>query len=644
MSMSIEQISIESVTNTDFKISDSYPVTDKVVFGENLWDFNDEKNSRLNSVDEAKLRIDWKEWEVKINKSITRDFKVICFVYLKCAKLVSKKNRIKPNSIIPVLKNVLSIYQKVIDSSIIEIGDERISLVQDNSDISISQFENVPITIQNQKEFKRILTAMANPVVSKFFNAKPTWNQADIKNLKLITKSASNIKELSTKPFADDFFMDMVKQTTLDVIGFKKYISMQIHTKVPQSYLKEISDIFKVSDLKKAFKDYVELRKYQRNKSIEHGKRESYASNLNKDFLYEHGVTVNQFYKNLKRIQRSAIFLLMQFTGVRYSDAVSFRKGCIAYRENGVYVIKGSHIKNNDSTLPDDIDEWVAVPIVRDSVEILELFQEFTFNSYLVSGLSSVYLNVEDLPFSLSGLTGSLNMYIKDQSETNKNFENYCSDVNNHISLHRLRHTLALHLVRAKLGVPYISFHLKHVHTAVVGYKGVSNTTLGYGGIANEIFHSAPAMKQARREFYEEIYNPKSPIAGGENAQEFKRRNKEYFQGLMVPDDEIEDVIADLKELSIPFGDVGLGYCGGKKDIIQKDGTKTPPPCIGQLKCNPIDCGNAIIPKSKLPIWKKMHKVNEDRLNDPAFSYAKNDLQIFVDQSRKVIEHLRNGV
>src|SRR5690606_30399394 len=128
---------------------------------------------------------------------------------------------------------------------------------------------------------------------------------------------------------------------------------------------------------------------------------------------------------------------------------------------NDVYLLKGTVIKNKSDLLPTDIDEWVAIPIVRDAVEVLELFQRFTYNSYIVSPLRTVYLNQKDLPMSPNAISEALNLYLVVSKERNVALHKYANQPEHKITIHRLRHTLARQLIRGRLGLPYISYHLK---------------------------------------------------------------------------------------------------------------------------------------------------------------------------------------
>ncbi|HLK97213.1 MAG TPA: hypothetical protein VK364_05550, partial [Hymenobacter sp.] len=207
------------------------------------------------------------------------------------------------------------------------------------------------------------------------------------------------------------------------------------------------------------------------------------------------------------------------------------------------------------------------------------------------------------------------------------------------LATHRLRHMLALHMSRAGLGIAYISFHLKHVYQAYKRFQSVQDVTLGYGGIGNDIFNNAVGIQQANREIVHSVYHPQAPIAGP-GAVAFKQNRAAYFTGMLAAGWQMEEIMEHLARRGLPMADVGLGYCQGRREIEQEDGSKALPPCLGQLKCNPNRCKNAVIPQSKAPIWLKIYNENKQRLNDPLMAHAKHEHEHFVEEARQVLTHL----
>ncbi|WP_417900118.1 tyrosine-type recombinase/integrase [Bacillus haimaensis] len=654
-------LELEEILKDDFTIPKNELISKNDKFDDDVWDFYDKKNQRLNSVCRSKQIIKWVYWQGKLPDKIINDVKILAYFYVHCPSVLSKTSHIgssgyKPNTLSSKINVLLDYLLKVYNyREVILSNKEKVNLVLSLSDITLGDLNEVSLLItgKNKTYFQTVksgLMALGNPIIQKFLGSPINWSSNDLKYLRFGSSNTNNIKvtNFQSMPLDDNYFNFIVKQATIDVISFMKQMNIEIITPIPETYKGEIKEFFKGQALDELFKDYVFTRGFEREQTIKFNKRTSMSSNLKRNFLTKHEVSIKEFNKLVNRVHRAALFLLFQFTGVRYSEAIGFKIGCLRKVQTDLFVIKGAVIKHRSLKLPVDIDEWVAAPIVRDAIKVLEEISKFTFNKFLVSNTYTVCLNVEEKPYSNKGINDALSLYVADidtemkYSEMKRTKNGSTRNVlleKYKISVHRLRHTLALNLIRAKLGIPYISYHLKHVHTAIVSFSTINDVTLGYGGIKNELFNSAIAINQAQGELVNEIYHPNSPVEGGSNKEEFKNRRKNYFQGLMVNDEwELEEIMEMLKKEGAPFADVGLGYCGGKKDIVLKDGSKQSPPCIGQLKCNPKQCGNAIIPKSKIPLWVKMYKENKEKLRDPNFAYSRNTLEKFDAEARSVIE------
>lgn len=626
--MGIKQIDLNTVVSNEFQINDDIVINGKCKYGDDIWDFTDTSNIRKNAVNDSKLKFNWEGIMLRIGKKITEELKILTYFILFAPSIFGKSNTNKVNTVHYAILTLVYVIEKIQIDYQEKSGINSLNFIENIGDIKINDLKAVVIPPSNVNTIKLTLTYLSNPLLQKYLLNPVKWNEYDIKKIKFITSSKNTNQENSAKPIDEKLYIEMIKKFTTDIVSFKNAMKMSVYSSITSNIQNSLEKKTYSYDVASAFEDYVEIREIEKMNAVKSGKRNNTTGKQRESFKHNHEITLNDFYHDLLKIQRACFFAILTFTGIRYSELISLKASCIVKRKD-VYVLKGTITKHQDNLLPTNEDEWVAIPIVRDAIEILEAFQRFTFNSFLVSSLHSVYLNQKDIPYSLSGITEALNKYVN-QPE-------------NKITVHRLRHSLAQQLIRGKLGLPYISYHLKHVNSAVVAYNRVNNVTLGYGGISKEITHSVKYFHAAKKELINEIYHPNSSVAGGKNAIEFTKRKKEYFQGLMVNDEEIEDIIDDLKCQSLPFLDVGLGYCAGRKDIELKDGSKQPPPCIGQLKCNPVDCGNAVIPKSKLPIWKKVYNDTINKLNDEEFSYMKLELKETLNRAEYVINHFRDN-
>ncbi|HEY3525775.1 MAG TPA: hypothetical protein VGK47_06240, partial [Nitrososphaeraceae archaeon] len=228
------------------------------------------------------------------------------------------------------------------------------------------------------------------------------------------------------------------------------------------------------------------------------------------------------------------------------------------------------------------------------------------------------------------GFARHLNLFLK-SIDFKGEFKNW------RLNAHQFKHSLTRQMIKIKLGLPYISFHLKHLHGRVSSLP--NDVTLAYGNAA-KLMHTEMAgfqLDEIRRDITRKIYDPESIVQGGA-AKEFDDRRKAYFQGMTNAGMSKEQIIDNISRMSFPiFVNVGLGYCTGRKDNPK---TGENPPCIGSLRCNPNCCSNAIVTKEHIPAWKKVYFENRKMMNDSRFTYAKAELGAAMHEARQVLEHL----
>lgn len=641
-----------------FSLQPNMQVSNRSYFGDRIWDFNDDRIERLNSLNASKLIFNWEKMiDEGIDKDIIYDLKVLSFFYLKVPVLLGRKRTqkegYKPSTIIARVETfkrfLLDLKEKF---SIDYMGEEKLESIINLSDITISEINSLAGDkyYAESTSIAKVLSDLSNKVIKKHLTSKISWSSEDIKNIEFIKRETDKEKDpSSTLPIDASYFQFISRRATIDIITFLKLLGLTTATDLPSSYKIDNSLFYGLNNVQNIFEEYVKLRREEREMSIRSAKRTSHTSIKKVHFRKKYNISAHEFYESLKRVRKAAQYLILQYTGVRYSEAISFKKGCIKKVNKSIYVIRGTVIKGQSTSLPNDINEWVAAPIVRDAVKVLEEMCVFTFNRFLFSSSYTVCLDYVETQYTNGGLNSALRDYVLsiDTEMKYSKYENVSGKTVSvllkeyRLSVHRLRHTLSLNLIQADLGIPYITYHLKHVHKGIEAKEKINNVTLSYGGIARELFYSPTAYEQAKYQYFKDLYHPDSPVAGG-NKEEFIKRRKEYFEGLMINNDDwgYDDVLELIKSRNAPFADVGLGYCGGKKDLILESGETESPPCIGQLQCNPVDCGNAIIPTSKIPIWVEMYKENIKKSNDPELKYARNENLKFVETAEKVLKNL----
>lgn len=617
-------------------------ISNKSKFKDNIWDFTDADKQRLNSVGDSKLKLDWSRYKDLVSSELIESTKVVCYFFIKNPKIFSRRNTTqrgyKHNTIVQKFKIFLTFLEKVCLSNTVELlNNQKVTIISSLSSLSLSEIRAEAILIsKNTTEIKSVLKAFCNPTIQKYLPSKVTWNTADINRLKFAKiQKDKTVENFSDQPLDDKIFSFLSKEATQDVLVFLELLGIESAYNIEKNFDTNQKIKKYKNNFIEMFSSYIDIRVEDRKYSLQLGKRRTRSIN-HIEFRAKYGIAAKEFLNDLQRFHRAAIFIFCLYIGVRYSEAVSFKSNCLEEIKEGLWVVRGTITKNEDVNKLEGTVEWVACPIVRDAVKVLEEFQRFTFNSYIISPTYSVYLNQKDLPYSNEALNSLLNDY-KNQVDKEDRFK--ASEYT--ISSHRLRHSIARQLIKAKLGIPYISNHLKHIHSQIMQAQNyINNVTISYGNISKELFNNATTIQKVKKEVVYDLYHPDSPVAG-KNSDAFKERRKAFFQGMQADGMTIEEILDYLAVKGVPFADVGLGYCGGKKDIVLANGNKEKPPCIGQLKCNPTRCHNAIIPKNKVAHWKNVYKHSKGMLINPLFSHLRSEHETFLKEAELVLKELK---
>lgn len=322
------------------------------------------------------------------------------------------------------------------------------------------------------------------------------------------------------------------------------------------------------------------------------------------------------------QVNSAALCVLGLYLGPRYSEMASMTVDCLDERMGVLCVVGRVSKKRGDHQLYDDT--WVAIPAVEDAIAVLKCLAPLKSNNYLFAPCSSV--TGKNQPYLDKSLSSAVNSYLKKINDDGV-FDGV------EFTTHQFKHSLARQLVRVKLGLPYISFQMKHLYSRVVSLP--SDVTLSYGNAAKLI------QSQQSSKFFHElkkvmalgVFDPNQKIYGGA-AGEIDERRISFFKGMTDAGFERDRLIETLVNNSIGLVNVGLAYCTGAKS--EKIGGEQPP-CLGQLKCNPSACSNSIITKDVHgPAWKAMLVESRSRAKDPRFAYAKDHFEAAVEEAKRV--------
>jgi integrase len=337
----------------------------------------------------------------------------------------------------------------------------------------------------------------------------------------------------------------------------------------------------------------------------------------------------------LNEVYYASAFLVGIYTGMRPSELSEIRlgEGCIL-SENGIDLLCSEEKKGKQDSLNLFDDKWVAIPIVKDAIKCATILSKLKGNSYLFSNMDTVEAGNPMTNMTSSGIRHF--------------FDNYFSSVFSEkrikeikFTSYMLRHTLAYQLFRAELGLPFISFQLKHLVNQVESYTSTgasSTTTLGYGEIAEKLTSSDRKSKSIRQlaevERVQSIMDPDGTYLGVKGV-EHKARLKKSFEGFMAAGYSKEDVYEAMAEQGMAIINVGSGFCFGGVENYDES-----LPCIGTLRCNPIRCSNAVVGKANAPKWREVYFSNKVLLGKEGYQDRESQIRKAMSEAKEVLKLL----
>lgn len=673
--MSTEQISLtaweewQQVADGTLLINTNIPVSSRSHFEDDIWDFNDADKPRTLCLPRTSLQVNWLNHKDKIPAPLLSSIRTVSFFIVKYPLVLSNSRvastrGLAPSSFCKTINSLLSFMAELCTQATVCLGTDNVPVcyIEQLSDITITDIKR-GLHSWNHPSLgsliKKILGAFTSPILKAYLpvahqGGEPVgWNTKDLDQIdfpKLIQCPAGEGSGYRDKPLSNELFRFLVNKATQDVLWFLVITGQQPHTQLPEP-IGAHPDFSQYPNFKKIYHAFLKLYSV-RCRAVIRAKRDNRkqfpCSKKDVDvFKEQFNISFADVRRIIQRIIRAAEYLLLQFTGMRRSEAAMLQAGCLQKAASGEYVIRGTIIKGKAVNAITNTDYWVAVPIVRDALLILENAADNMQSNYLFTANPYTLQPKVDVPIASTTLNSQLSEYLYDVDSdavfcgtrrlTAWRFNGVLPE--HRLTTHRLRHTLALNMSRAGLGIPYISLHLKHVYQAYKSFQSVQDVTLGYGGIAADIFHNAVGIGQANREMIRSVYHPQAPIAGP-GAQAFKQKRAYYFTGMQAAGYQEEEILEHLAAQNIPLADVGLGYCRGRREIEQEDGSKQLPPCLGQLKCNPNQCKNAVIPASKVPFWQNLHRESRKRANDPLLAHIREESLHFMREAQQVLEGL----
>lgn len=606
----------------------SLPVSNLSVLRDMVWDFNDEPNLLARNIQGSKSRIDFGSY-TNLNSTILFELKIAfaCALQMPGAIYVGKRLKAsKPHTIIDIFKSITPFIDKLCARKRREQGDEYFELTY----YSLADFSEDDYAAEARiydRAFRNVTNLGFRYLRSHFLLenlfAKPLpfvemhtldWPQNSV--------TAPKVRE-KQKHFDNHIFEKCSRKASFAVVDFLRALNEPICDKDGLERI-EASDYNAAAEAKltkRNFDIYVAIRLTSRGYT---GKEISpflyyldpeYWSPTRQGMLKDKEAICkltkakidDDFYRYITHISNSAYYIVGQYTGMRPSELSNIMaEGCLTTNEFGHDLIVSTVIKNREVIGKLFGDKWAAIPIVRDAVRALQLLNRFKQNRYLLSNMTTIRPGEQESSKSIADFTFILCSFLAEALESDE-LENL------DVSAYTLRHSLAHQMFRASVGLPFISYQLKHFGNLVssIGQNRLSAVTIDYGNIGSALTSDAGrnAVNAIRHDAEKEfIMNACDPDGGyvGDNAEAHRARLKKYFQGYLEAGYTKDEIFDRMVELGFAIINVGQGYCYG--DATEDFDASLP--CIGTLRCNPYRCKNAVVTKANAPKWREVYVQN----------------------------------
>jgi len=631
------------------------PVTKLSIFSDNIWDYNDDVINPARNVQGAKLKIDFSRY-TNIPPFIITEMKCL-FHYLLLAPLSFTKKRgrqkggsLKPNTVISQFKSGLKFLDHVFGKLNIDGANFVAGYYKTLGDVLEGDFRNA------SKDYSYAVGA----TIKKFFEylKHPLTSEVLGHNIQIDFDSMAWPEQHKRKRearlvFENNDYEKLVSRSAFRIVEFLNLMNMDIEDEVASRHYKALKSQFTALDLTpKLINDYILIRLL--SKGYSQGFIEE-KCNINSGYLNEDGSLLthekirvlakkkhnishfDNVRKNVNEIYYACCYIVGQYTGMRPSALSEVRLSSCLISEGSFDLIASEEKKGKSFSLNLFDDKWVAIPIVKDAIKAARVLSVLKNNDYMFSNMDTVKAGNLMTNMDSSGIKhffGNFFGLVLGETKTKKiKFTSYM-----------MRHTLAYQLHRAELGLPFISFQLKHLIDRVGKYTSdgaTSEVTLGYGEIADSITRNDSQNRTIRRmaevERVKAVMNPDGTYIGLKG-EEHKERIKKAFEGYMASGYSHEQIYEAMAEQGLAIVNVGTGFCyGGTEDFDESL------PCIGTLRCNPIRCKNAIVSKANAPKWREVYLSNKVLLGKDGYQEHEPQILAAMNEAEAVLKLLGEG-
>lgn len=647
------------------------PVSKLSIFSDCIWDFNSDYPNAARNVQGAKLRINFSKY-TEIPIFVLTEMKVMFELALLNNSIFrpSRKERksrvkkvLKANSLISIFENGLTFINEIFKQASYELGSEFVQeKIRTLSDITPEFYYKAATNYDRVKDVKldQFFKYLRSPASVKYIFEKPI---AYVELSSLKWKILANVDKPKKEQVLSDLVFESLSKLTsfivvdfLNAIGDKERIadSSSLERFKTSDYLSWAS---KAQISHETLNGYIALRLGNQgySSSFVTSMIEPYNWMLNKNSNVMGGQTLRKNLKKLgyhlddlreyfKILSYSCIYLIGQYTGMRPSELSEIQvKDCSCLIQNdGLWLLESKVKKHREETNTGLFDDkWVAIPIVRDAVLAASYIARMKASPYLVSNIDTVRPRSSPKAMDSTGITYQMNNLISRLLG-----EKLSNEIK--FNAYMLRHTLAYQLFKAEVGLPLISFQLKHFVDSVSKYTATGSTsavTLGYGEIGemlsrdgNRVRYKKSFRQAAELEAIKTAHNPNGVYYGGK-ANEHKKGLIKIFQGYIAEGYTEEEVYEAMVDQGVAVVYMGQGLCYGGKE---EDDSSLP--CIGSLRCNPARCKQAVVTSKHAPKWREVYILNKANLNKPEYSHNREQIIAAMNEAKMVLENLGEKV
>ena len=648
------------------------PVSKLSKFSDMCWNFNNDYPNAAQNVQGAKLRINFSKY-TEIPIFVLTEIKVILELALlnnSIFKLQSKEGQsrtkkvLKANSLITIFENGLTFINEIFKQASHELGYEFVQeKIRTLSDITPELYSKAAENYDRVKgvELDKFFKYLRSPASVKYVFEKPVayvelnslkWKKLANTNTSkkeqvlpdLVFESLSKIASFiivdflsaigakekisdvhSLERFNTSDYLSWAKQEQVTHGILNGYIAMRLGTKgYPSSFITNIIEPY----------DWM----LKKDSSVTSGRT------LRKE-LKKRGYKLDNLREYFNLVAYACTYVVGQYTGMRPSELSEIRVqdcSCLV-QDDGVWLIESTVKKHKDEISTGLFDDrWVAIPIVKDAILAASYISKIKVSPYLISNVDTVKPGSSPQSMASNGITHQMNSFIGQLLG-----KNIASELK--FNPYMLRHTLTYQLFKAEVGLPLISFQLKHFVESISKYTSTgatSSVTLGYGDIGemlskdgNRKGDTKSLRRAAELDAIKTAHNPNGTYYGGK-ASEHKKGLIKTFSGYMAEgytEDEIYEAMVDQGVAMVYMGQ-GLCY-GGRAEEYDSS-----LPCIGSLRCNPARCKQAVVTTKHAPKWREVYMLNKTNLNKPEYSDNREQILSAMNEAKMVLENLGEAI